>query len=257
MRHASMLPRVALVDPVLTYDMPPSITASTGLDALTQCLEPFVSHLATPLTDGFCREGMRRAARSLRHAFRDGSDPEASVEDGVAWVRSLSAQLAVPPLAEYGVREDDLAGIVEKSLSSSSMKGNPISLTQGELAAVLGDALQRPIGDGGLQHAQGNRFQGRQLAKNAIGPSASRNQGNWPLTVTTAIVASASIPSKGQRRALRVPLSSTVEAAVPGPASASDCRSWFRSCVGDSVTVSLVFMSMPLSRTSNFKIAFG
>lgn len=74
LRHRSLLPAVALVDPVLTYGMPPAVTAGTGLDALTQCLEPFVSHLATPLTDGFCREGMRRAARSLRRAFHDGSD---------------------------------------------------------------------------------------------------------------------------------------------------------------------------------------
>jgi alcohol dehydrogenase class IV len=224
MRHASMLPRVALVDPVLTYDLPPSVTASTGLDALTQCLEPFVSYLATPLTDGFCREGMRRAARSLRRAFRDGSDREArrdmalaslcgglalanaklgavhgfagpiggmfdaphgavcarllprvmeanvralrerepdspalvryeevskiltddisaSVDDGVAWIRNLSDELAVPSFTEYGVRESDFAEIVAKAKSSSSMKGNPIRLTEEELAAVLADAL--------------------------------------------------------------------------------------------------------------------
>jgi len=77
LRHRSMLPAIALVDPVLTYSLPPAVTAGTGLDALTQCLEPFVSHLATPLTDGFCREGMRRAAGSLRRAFHAGSDVEA------------------------------------------------------------------------------------------------------------------------------------------------------------------------------------
>lgn len=77
LRHASMLPDIALVDPQLTYDMPRAVTASTGLDALTQCLEPFVSHLATPLTDGFCREGMARAARSLRQVCDDGSDSDA------------------------------------------------------------------------------------------------------------------------------------------------------------------------------------
>ena len=77
LRHASMLPDLALVDPRLTYDMPRAVTASTGLDALTQCLEPFVSHLATPLTDGFCREGMARAARSLLQVCDDGSDIDA------------------------------------------------------------------------------------------------------------------------------------------------------------------------------------
>jgi alcohol dehydrogenase class IV len=224
MRHASMLPRVALVDPVLTYDMPPSVTASTGLDALTQCLEPFVSHLTTPLTDGFCREGMRRAARSLRRAYHDGSDREArrdmalaslcgglalanaklgavhgfagpiggmfdaphgavcarllpgvmeaniralqarapdspalarheeaariltedasaTVSDGVSWVQRLCDELAVPGLSDYGVRSTDVADIVAKAMSSSSMKGNPISLTEAELAAALTGAL--------------------------------------------------------------------------------------------------------------------
>lgn len=224
LRHASMLPAVALVDPELTYDMPRTITASTGLDALTQCLEPFVSHLSTPLTDGFCREGMKRAARSLRRAFNDGSDvgarqdialaslcgglalanaklgavhgfagpvggmfdaphgavcarllpyvmeanvralqerapdspalaryeevatiltgdPGASVADSVAWVRMLGEDLVVPGFAGYGVRESDLADIVAKATSSSSMKGNPISLTDSELTAVLTHAL--------------------------------------------------------------------------------------------------------------------
>jgi len=224
LRHPSMLPRVALIDPVLTYDMPKAITASTGLDALIQCLEPFVSHLATPLTDGFCREGMTRAARSLRRAFLDGLDIEArrdmslaslcgglalanaklgavhgfagavggmfdaphgavcarllpfvmeanvralqerapdstalaryrevaailtgdggaEVADGVAWVRALGDELAVPGFAGYGMTKGHLADIVAKAMPSSSMKGNPIALTGSELREVLAQAL--------------------------------------------------------------------------------------------------------------------
>lgn len=57
MRSPSMLATVALVDPELTLGCPPAVTASSGLDALTQCLEPFVSPFANPLTDGFCAEG--------------------------------------------------------------------------------------------------------------------------------------------------------------------------------------------------------
>ncbi len=223
-RHASMLPDLALVDPELTYDMPPAVTASTGLDALTQCLEPFVSHLATPLTDGFCREGMRRAARSLRRAFRDGTDlaarrdmalaslcgglalanaklgavhgfagpvggmfdaphgavcarllphvmeanvcalqerapgspalaryqevaailtgnADAAITDGVSCVRGLADEMAVPGFASYGMTDGDLAEVVAKAVPSSSMKGNPILLTEGELTAVLARAL--------------------------------------------------------------------------------------------------------------------
>jgi alcohol dehydrogenase class IV len=224
LRHLSMLPRVALVDPVLTYAIPPSVTASTGLDALTQCLEPFVSHLATPLTDGFCREGMARGARSLHCAFVDGSDvearrdmaltslcgglalanaklgavhgfagpvggmfdaphgavcarllpfvmeanvralqerapsspaltryqevaailtgnPGARVAEGVAWVQALGEELSVPGFTSYGMQEGHLAEIVAKSMTSSSMKGNPIALTESELTRVLSQAL--------------------------------------------------------------------------------------------------------------------
>ncbi len=74
LRGPYLLPRVALVDPVLTLDCPPAVTASSGLDALTQCLEPLVSVQANPVTDGFAREGLRRAASGLRASYVDGED---------------------------------------------------------------------------------------------------------------------------------------------------------------------------------------
>ena len=74
LRSPLMIPRVALVDPELTVSCPPPVTATSGLDALTQCLEPFVSVRATPLTDGLAREGLRRAATGLRAAHADGRD---------------------------------------------------------------------------------------------------------------------------------------------------------------------------------------
>ena len=77
LRSAWMLPRVALVDPELTYTLPPPITASTGLDALTQLIEPFVSIKANPMTDAICREGLFHAGRSLLRAYKNGSDKEA------------------------------------------------------------------------------------------------------------------------------------------------------------------------------------
>lgn len=77
LRSPLMLPRLAVVDPELTYSMPPAVTASTGLDALTQVMEPYVSNKANPLTDAICREGMRRAARSLRRAYENGEDTAA------------------------------------------------------------------------------------------------------------------------------------------------------------------------------------
>jgi alcohol dehydrogenase class IV len=77
LRGLSLLPRLAVVDPELTYGLPPAITASTGLDALTQLIEPYVSARANPMTDAICLEGMRRAAGALLTAWRNGSDREA------------------------------------------------------------------------------------------------------------------------------------------------------------------------------------
>lgn len=71
MRHPMMLPQIALVDPELTYGLPPEITATTGMDALTQVIEPYVSNQANPLTDAICSEAIQRAARSLRGAYQN------------------------------------------------------------------------------------------------------------------------------------------------------------------------------------------
>ena len=84
LRSPLMLPRLALVDPEFTYTLPPDVTARTGLDALTQLIEPYVSNRATPMTDGFCREGMRRTARSLRRAYERGDDPAAREDMALA-----------------------------------------------------------------------------------------------------------------------------------------------------------------------------
>jgi alcohol dehydrogenase class IV len=77
LRSLHMLPRLAIVDPELARSVPPAVTAATGLDALTQVLEPFVSNAANPITDALCRDGMRRAARSLDRVYTDGADLDA------------------------------------------------------------------------------------------------------------------------------------------------------------------------------------
>jgi alcohol dehydrogenase class IV len=224
LRSPSMLPRLAVVDPELTYSVPPAVTASTGLDALTQVLEPYVSNQANPMTDGICREGLGRAARSLRRAYEDGRDAEARQDmalvslfgglalanaklgavhgfagplgglfpaphgticarllphvmeanvralqarmpdspalarydqvaqlltgrdtaranDGVVWIQDLCQALDVPPLSEFGLTENDFPTVVEKARRASSMKGNPISLTDEELTEILGKVI--------------------------------------------------------------------------------------------------------------------
>lgn len=83
LRSALMLPSVALVDPLLTLGCPSWVIASSGLDALTQCLEPFVSVNATPLTDALAREGLRRAAAGLRRSYANGGDVQARTDMSV------------------------------------------------------------------------------------------------------------------------------------------------------------------------------
>jgi len=80
LRSPWMLPRLALVDPELTYQLPPDITASTGLDALTQLIEPFVCNAPSPLTDALCRDGIKRAASALRQAYFHGDDCQARAD---------------------------------------------------------------------------------------------------------------------------------------------------------------------------------
>lgn len=84
LRSPLMLPRLALVDPDLTLGLARGITASTGLDALTQLIEPFVCRTPNPLTDGFCREGMSRVARSLRRACESPDAPAAREDMSLA-----------------------------------------------------------------------------------------------------------------------------------------------------------------------------
>jgi len=228
MRSPLMLPRLAVVDPDLTHSMPPSVTALTGLDALTQLIEVYVSNKANPLTDGLCREGLKRAGRSLLKAYEDGSnsiaredmaiaslfgglglanaklgavhgfagplggmfsaphgaicarllpfvmeanvralknrEPDSMVlsrydevaqllmgqtparaDDGVRWIRNLCAALNVPSLAEFGLSERDFPAAVAKAQKSSSMKGNPIKLTDDELLGILKEACHTSI----------------------------------------------------------------------------------------------------------------
>jgi alcohol dehydrogenase class IV len=219
-----MLPRIALVDPELTHSMPPEVTASTGLDALTQCIEPYVSNGANPLSDGLARQGVVAAARGLRRAYRNGTDrgarqlmavaslcgglalanaklgavhgfagviggifpaphgaicacllphvmaanvaaiaardPESTIRtrfdelaqmltgearatahEGVAWVETLCADLDIAPLHHYGVEQKHFEEIVAKAKPASSMKGNPIVLSDQELHGILAAAL--------------------------------------------------------------------------------------------------------------------
>jgi alcohol dehydrogenase class IV len=233
MRSPLMLPRWAIVDPLLTHSMPPALTASTGMDALTQLIEAFVSNKANPLTDSLCREGVQRVAKSLRKAFEDGADAQAredmavaslfsgmalanaklgavhgfagplggqtgaphgalcgkllpcvmqanvsalqsprgddsekseqdaqaalarydeigrlltgksnaTAADAISWTGDLCSALRLPPLRHYGLSTIDFPAIVAQARKASSMQGNPVELTEDELAAILDWAI--------------------------------------------------------------------------------------------------------------------
>ncbi len=99
LRSPLMLARVALVDPALTDSLPPAVTAGSGLDALTQLVEPFTSSRATPITDAICRDGMRLAARSLLRAYEGGAGDVRSARDDM----SLAALFGGLALANAGL----------------------------------------------------------------------------------------------------------------------------------------------------------
>jgi alcohol dehydrogenase class IV len=219
LRSPLMLPRVAVVDPELLTGAPKQVIASSGLDALSQLIEPFLSARANPLTDALAREGMRRSARSLRRAVLEDLDAaarddlalaslfgglclanaglgavhgfaapvggmfqaphgavcaallaaslevnlralrarvpqhpslsrfqevavlltgksEARAEDAIAWVKELCQALSVPGLRRYGLTEAEVPRLVEKARVASSMKANPLVLTDEELTEI-------------------------------------------------------------------------------------------------------------------------
>ncbi len=138
LRSPLMLPRVAIVDPDLTLGLPAAITASTGLDALTQLIEPYVSSRANPFTDNLCLDGIRHASASLPRAYRDGSDREART--GMAYASLLggialaNAGLGVVHgfAAPIGGMFDAPHGAVCAALLPAGMRANIAALRERE-----------------------------------------------------------------------------------------------------------------------------
>ncbi|MEZ4556237.1 MAG: iron-containing alcohol dehydrogenase [Caldilineaceae bacterium] len=92
------------------------------------------------------RVGQARDPRPWRRRYDEAAciltgAPEARAVDGVAWVETLCADLAIPGLGAYGLTTAEIPAAVAKGKAASSMKGNPIALTDGELAAILTQAL--------------------------------------------------------------------------------------------------------------------
>ena len=153
LRSPLMLPRLAVVDPVLTYSLPTPITATTGLDALTQLIEPFLSGRANAMTDAICRDGIARAARSLERACLDGRDATARADMSLA---SLFGGLALANAglgavhglaAPIGGMVHAPHGAVCAALLPHVMSANVTAL---RASAPAGPALQRAAETGRL-----------------------------------------------------------------------------------------------------------
>lgn len=84
LRSPSMLATVVIADPELTYDLPRAVTAFSGMDALIQLLEAYVTARANVFTDGLCVEGLRLAGAALTRAVADGHDAEARADMSAA-----------------------------------------------------------------------------------------------------------------------------------------------------------------------------
>ncbi len=93
-----LIPNVAICDPELTLGLPPGLTAATGMDALTHCIETYLSPRVNPPAEAIALDGLSRAARWLRRAVEDGSDLEAryqmmmaALEGGLTFQKGLGA----------------------------------------------------------------------------------------------------------------------------------------------------------------------
>ena len=84
LRSPLMLPRLAVVDPELTKDLPPALTAATGMDALTQLIEPYVCTRANPISDALCLDGIPRVVQSLRQVYSTPDDMQARTDMSLA-----------------------------------------------------------------------------------------------------------------------------------------------------------------------------
>ena len=75
--HPALLASLVILDPEFTRELPPKLTAATGADALTHCIESFTSPVFHPLCDGIALEGIHLVGKSLARAVKNGGDLEA------------------------------------------------------------------------------------------------------------------------------------------------------------------------------------
>lgn len=84
LRSEKMVPKIVLIDPELSVSVPPRVTAASGMDAITQLIESYISSRATPLTQSLCIEGLKHALPNMKRAYVDGTDQPARTAMGYA-----------------------------------------------------------------------------------------------------------------------------------------------------------------------------
>ncbi len=144
-----LMPRLAIIDPLLTVTMPKGITAATGLDALTHAIEAYVSRKAQPMTDILALSAIRLIFQNLSQAWLDGSDLEArektmlgSYQAGLAFgnasvalVHGMSRPIGAYFHVPHGVSNAALLGQVMEF----SLIGNPKRYA--DIAAAMGEDI--------------------------------------------------------------------------------------------------------------------
>ena len=145
-----ILPRVAIIDPMLTVSMPPSVTSSSGIDALTHAVESYTSNNATFLTDLYAKEAMILIGRSLRTAVANGNNLEARYDMAIgslyagislanAGVTAVHA-LAYPLGGTYNVAHGIANGLLLPYVMEFNVLGNIAKFAR--IAQLLGEKVE-------------------------------------------------------------------------------------------------------------------
>jgi hypothetical protein len=116
----NLIPRAAICDPELTLGLPPRLTAGTGIDALSHCLESFLSPAVNPPADAVALDGIQRIAQHLARAVANGDDREArwhvmmgATEAGMVTWKGLGAAHALSiPLEKPSIHHGTLVGVL-------------------------------------------------------------------------------------------------------------------------------------------------
>ena len=129
-----LLAKLVILDPELTLELPPHLTAATGMDALTHCIESFTSPVFQPFCDGIALEGIHTVVENLPRAFKDGKDVEArgrmlvaAAMGGVAFQKDLGAthSLAHPLSALCGMHHGTANAICLPHVMEFNAKRRP------------------------------------------------------------------------------------------------------------------------------------